>query len=1048
MTRELQIRLLGGVEIALAGELVTAFMSNKAPALLAYLAVTRRTHLRDLLATLLWGEMSEADAKNNLRQVLTNLRKLVDSHLLVTRDTIGFNLAADYVLDVEAFDRHLRASRDSQSSDFQSSDSQSDQLTKQQAEHLQQAVALYRGDFLAGFFVRDAPEFEEWMLVQRARLHDRALYALHRLTSFQLGQADYGQAIDSASRSLSIDPWREEAHRHLMIALARSGQRSAALAQYRHCQRILQAELGVEPSVETRTLYARIRATGESIPHNLPPQPTAFVGRPRELAEIETSLLKPDCRLLTLVGMGGAGKTCLALRAAERLLHSGAFLNGVYFVSLVALDSADLLASAIAEACGLTFAGNKNEKSQLIDFLHSQEVLLLLDNFEQILDAAGWLSELLQRAPGVKLLVTTRVRLNIRWEWLSSVEGLEDADAVELFVQRAQLVDRHFALDAQTRLALAQIVQLVQGLPLAIELAAASVRFYTCQQIADSLAQTLDLLSSQLRDVPERQRSVRAVFDYSWRQLSVAEQQVLQALSVFQGSFTQVAATALFRETPHLSPNAHLSLNVQRSSQRSNWAALLATLVDQSLVQHNKTGRFQLHELIRQYAAEKLALQPEQQVAIQRTHAHHYAAWVEEQAGAIVGATQQQSLRSIEQEIDNVRAAWMWATGEASPTLLTAMIDTLFEFYEVRSLVQEASERFGQALAALQHSAQLQAESPEKHPEKHPENFQAASKRLLTKLLNRQARFLTRLGRRSEAEGLLQQSCLWAQELGLDSELGMALNYRGLLSQASGEYSEAMALFRASTDCCERVGDENGMARAFNNLGVIQLRLGNLSEAESHLQAALQLRRHLGNPKLIGDSLNNLGILQHELKNFSAEAALLGEALQNFQQLGDRKGIGVTLHNLGGVHLALQEYEPARGYLEDALTYRHADPAGLGNTLNNLGTVALRAGDRATAARRFVEALHVTSTSHDMPMTLDILVGMAELLLSQKRNSSAFAILNAVLPQAHDSDTHAEAERLMALTRNSVSPAAQVEAVGMVPTLEQVIALALREVGR
>jgi DNA-binding SARP family transcriptional activator len=304
MESALQIRVLGGLHIARNSAPLANFVSNKAPALLVYLAMTQRPHSRDALAALLWGEMPDTDAKNNLRQALSNLRKLAEPHLIITRETVEFNHSVPYTLDAEIFERSLTQSADGKAPIANNYWQRLDDWTSA-IRQLQSAIALYQGDFLAGFFVRDAPEFEEWMLAQRARLRELALHALHTLTEFQLSTGAYGRAIDYATRLLTLDSWREEAHRQLMLALARSGQRAAALAQYAMCRRILDKELSVEPSAETTKLYERIRAAGEAIQHNLPSQPTSFIGRAQELSQLEAQLLQSDCRLLTVLGVGG-----------------------------------------------------------------------------------------------------------------------------------------------------------------------------------------------------------------------------------------------------------------------------------------------------------------------------------------------------------------------------------------------------------------------------------------------------------------------------------------------------------------------------------------------------------------------------------------------------------------------------------------------------------------------------------------------------------------------------------------------------------------------
>ena len=303
MTADLQIRLLGGLHVSQGDVAITGFVSTKVTALLAYLAVTRRAHQRDALATLLWSEMDDAAAANNLRQALSNLRKLVDPYLSISRDTVQFCSNLPVSLDVAAFEQTLSAAR-------------SQPLTARTST-LQHACDLYQGDFLAGVIVRDAPDFDEWLLAQRLRLREQAIHALHVLGDLYLAQALYDRALDCATRLLALDAWRESAHRQLMLALAHSGRRVAALAQYETCRLVLAAELGIEPAEETTALAAHFRAAGGPPGHTLPPL-AAVLGRTEELAAINLRLLQADCRCLTLTGAGGRGKTRLAGRPAAR----------------------------------------------------------------------------------------------------------------------------------------------------------------------------------------------------------------------------------------------------------------------------------------------------------------------------------------------------------------------------------------------------------------------------------------------------------------------------------------------------------------------------------------------------------------------------------------------------------------------------------------------------------------------------------------------------------------------------------------------------------
>ncbi len=423
-------------------------------------------------------------------------------------------------------------------------------------------------------------------------------------------------------------------------------------------------------------------------------------------------------------------------------------------------------------------------------------------------------------------------------------------------------------------------------------------------------------------------------------------------------------------------------------------------------------------------------LDPRRHAAVQREHGRFYANFLAQQAAEIGSHRQQTLLSAVEQEIDNVRAAWGWAVAHQPAQELLPMIDSLFEFYEVRSLVQEAGERFGGALIAVQQEAAV-----------------ASSANLaLIKLLNRQGRFLFRQGRRTEAESLLRQALAQAASVADTREMALAYNYLGLVQQWAGDYTEAVRLYQASRTLYQGDGDTVGLARALNNLGVINLRLGNYTEAEAFLQQSLALRRQLGDAKSLADSLNNLGILLHEVGDYARETQLLQEALAAFRQLADRKGIGTVLHNLGGVQLACARYTEARHLLEEALAYRHSDPTGLAHTLNNLGEVALRSGDRRAARDYYQRALQVAWESKAIPITLDILVGIADCLLCENRPGPAFGLLAFVRQQAQDSDTLTATERLLALARQATPPpAAQFEVIGADRTIEQTVAAALQE---
>jgi len=579
-TPALHLELLGKPRLTLGGQPLTGLVSAKAQALLFYLAVTRQAHSREKLAGLLWSNLPEEKARQNLRVALTILRQFVPDHLETTRQSVACHPCW---LDVQAFEQKLAPETWSISV-------------------AQEAVNLYRGDFMEDFALGGAPLFEEWALLERERLRQLALDTLHCLADAYLEEGAYATGISAARQALRLEPWREETHRLLMRLLACSGQRALALKQYETCRQVLAQELNAEVSLETSALYREIKAEaeGQKTPaalSSLPASLTSFVGREAELARLVELLRDDDCRLLTLTGAGGIGKTRLALEAARQFLPPAEMLfrEGVFFVPLEEVTSAALLVPALAEALRLALAERRDPLEQLCAFLRPKALLLVLDSFEHLVSSAGALIEILRAAPAVKLLATSREALNLYEEWVFPVEGLplppagigvevEQNSAVQLFAQRARRAHLGFSLQHELR-AVARICRLVEGMPLGIELAASRTRTLSCEAIAGAIAHTLDALSVTYLDLPPRHRSLRAVFEHSWDLLAEPEQAVLARLSALRGDFDFAAAGAL------------AGANVR----------ILSALTERSLLRRTLAGRYEMHELLRQFCAEKLA---------------------------------------------------------------------------------------------------------------------------------------------------------------------------------------------------------------------------------------------------------------------------------------------------------------------------------------------------------------------------------------------------------------------------------------------------------
>ncbi|MEJ2558458.1 MAG: BTAD domain-containing putative transcriptional regulator [Anaerolineae bacterium] len=771
---------------------MTRFEYDKVRALLAYLAVEADfPQRRDTLTGLLWPEQTDKAARHSLSQALLTLRQVLGDpeagvpFLLADRATVQLNPAAETRLDVAEFEAHLAACA--------RHEHPRPEMCAACMQRRQQAVALYRGDFLKGLSVGDSPAFEEWVTLQRERLHRLALEALYALTRSHEWRGEVERARGYAQRQVELEPWREEAQRQLMRLLAHSGQRSAALAQYATCRHVLAEELGLEPSNETTHLYERIRAAGTAPRHNLPSQPTPFVGRQEEMAKIASMLAHPDCRSLTIVGPGGTGKTRLALQVAASIADR--FLDGVYFVSLASLDSAELLVTTLADALGFSFHGSVPPRAQLLDYLRRKEILLVLDSFEQLLfptpsplqegetrGEAGLelLAEMLKSAPEVKTLITSRARLNLSWEWAFQLDGLavpgsdeqrelEAYSAIQLFVQSARRARHSFSLLASDEPHVARICRLVEGMPLALELAASWVRAISCQEIAAEIERGLDFLATAAPDVPRRHRSVRAVFDQSWRLLSPGEREAFRQLSVFRAGFGREATEKVTGTS----------------------LVVLAALVDKSLVRRLPARRYEVHELLRQYAAEKRDKIPGEREQLLDRHSGYYAAFLQEREEALQGRHQEETLAEIDQEIENVRLAWRWLASQVNVAAIENCLEGVFLFYDLRGWLKEGEEtlRLGvERLAGAEKTAQREL--------------------LLARMKARQGRFCSQLAEYETAQRLFQESLPISRHFKARAEIAFSLSQLGEVHSRMGDYEAAEQFLREGLAAYEVLNDK------------------------------------------------------------------------------------------------------------------------------------------------------------------------------------------------------------------------------------------------
>ncbi|MCB9078200.1 MAG: tetratricopeptide repeat protein [Anaerolineaceae bacterium] len=996
----LRLKLLGYPEISIDNQPVTDVMPGKAQALLFYLAVTGQTQSRAALAGLLWGDMPEPSARTNLRKALTDLRRIAGDYLDISRQDVAFKPGSEVWIDAVRFRAYLESSG------------------PLDVQPLQVAVDLYRGDFLSGFYVLNAPDFENWMLAEQARLREQAVQALHALATYHDRQNNLTDAMRYLRRLLALEPWREEAHHHLMRLLAHDGQRGAALVQYDTCREVLFEELGIEPGAEIVALYERIKAgklestlatagglkaepppTGQlGSLHNLPPQLTPFIGRGQELDTLDRLLHSPNVRLVTLMGPGGMGKTRLALASAERQLApsttdlsiTAPFPQGVYFVSLAQLDTAEHIIPTMAEALNyaLETGGQKarSARQQILDYLRYKQLLLVFDNFEHVLEGVELIIDILQMAPTVKIVTTSRERLRLHQEHVLAIKGLEfpgqerifineeslDCPAVELFLQSARRVQPDFELTAANWLALLEICHLVEGMPLGIELAASWVDMLPLVDIAAEIRANMDFLEADVRNLPARQRSLRAIFETSWQRLNPPEQDVFAQLSIFRGGFTRQAAE-----------------KITGASLR-----MLTKLADKSLLQFDKQrGRYQIHEMLRQYGAEQLITTVIDKMLIWDRYSVYYCAALHKLQPDLKGGRQRSALALIEADLENMRTAWKWASACRYVDQLAQAMASLGHFYEWQGRYQEGRQAFETAVAALQAHERDLAENGE----------QVTGVRLvLAQLLAWQSVFNRLLGQTETAESLLEH-CLdllddpalaavdtrparafallqlgsstfvankpiyqrYRQSLELYRQLddpwgiAMALSSLGRFTRMTGDYIKTQQLWEESLDRWRMLGNEHGLANALAELSLLARYQSHYSQAERLAQECLLLARDLGNRAAIADGLGNLAMSYYFLGKFQQAHDTLVECLALCDDLGDSQASMIACFRLGIANGGQGNFERANHYAERGLSIARQMSDSFGITLLHylIGAIAVCRGDFVEARTKLKESV-------------------------------------------------------------------------------------------
>jgi non-specific serine/threonine protein kinase len=1061
-----RILMLGPFGLIRGSHSTTRFRQTKEIVLLAYLALNpQKAHSRDRLIDLLWPDAEPQAARANLNNVLSGLRRQLEAEgiskgsvLLTDRHTVALN-PQRLTTDVADFDARLHQARSAS--------------LAERARLLEQAVALYRGDLLEGYY-------EEWQLRLQSAYRDRFREALVDWSQDLETQQEWEGAQQAAQRAMEVDPLQEDAILVLMRVLARQGKATKAIETYRAFQDRLCEELGADPTqamqlfaerlqcapdtflvrrspllafpspfkegmeapdherialddteieavaddesgarkpfeaagIEAAEIAAKKQGEDEAIlaverdevasdvvpANNLPNWLTSFIGREHEIAEV--CELLGQTRLLTLTGIGGCGKTRLAVRVASEVL--GRYPQGVWLVALAALSDASLVAQAVADVLGVREIGGASMISTLCSALKGKRLLLVLDNCEHLLDACAVLSEaLLISCPDLGVLATSREVLGLGGERAYRVpsmscppvpalapvaagdggrglplsdraalglrgiqvdpsrpsgseavgltlESLSRYESVRLFLERVAGTGTGFTLTASNAFALASLCSRLDGLPLAIELAASRARSMPLDQIESRLDDRFRLLTGGSRAALPRQRTLKALIDWSYDLLTEEEKALLNRLSVFAGGWTLAAAEALCGEASNLTTEdteghrgtASLQHPTPNTQHPAMVLDLLTSLVDKSLVIYDERegrARYQLLETVRQYARDRL-LESRESDAVRVRHLDYFLAFAEQGRPKLEGQEQAEWFHRFDEEHDNLRAALQCSLHTSTALLTLRLCGLLDRFWWTRGHFSEGREWCERALGAVGAQDRTKERANTLHG--------------LGNLAERQRDYAT-------ARTSFAQSCDIHREIGGRREMGAALHGMGTVAMRQHDYAAARAYYEESLAISREMENRSNLGATLCNLGIVAKNQGDYAAAQAYYEESAVLFREIGHRQYLAAALMGLGRLADTRNDYCSARAHYEESLNIFQEMGDRWGMAAVLDLLGGaVHKQGDPAAARANFAESLDIYRElGEQGGTASVLHSLGRVSLDEGGHAAARAYFEQSL-------------------------------------------------------------------------------------------
>ncbi|MCA9943544.1 MAG: tetratricopeptide repeat protein [Anaerolineales bacterium] len=955
----LSFTLLGQTVLSKNGLPLAQFRSQKEVALLIYLAQTRQSHQRDFLADLLWESSSTKQSLSNLRTALARLRKQVGDSLLVTRKTLALAPESQQQVDSVNLLQSLKSIGPIDSAE--------------KAATLQKALNTYQGDFLADFHLPDAQQFTEWVVITREYIRRQVISAFQKLMEYALTTNDVSGGIMIARRWLAVDALDETAHTLLIQQLLKADCVQEALAHYDHCVALLQAELGIAPPDKMTALVrdarpkrAIISRPTTEIRHNLPAEYDQFFGRQAAQQEIHVRLDQPWCRLITITGQGGMGKTRLATTIARSRLNQ--YRDGVWLVELENIepddeDLAEAIAVEIATILDLRLSGSATPIEQLLNHLQHKQMMLVLDNFEHLVAGRQIVLDMIQQCEQVQLIVTSREALRLRAEWAIALAGLSypasdtdemPSEAVELFAARRAQRQRS-TVSADELAAIRAICRMVAGLPLAIELAAALTHQASARQVAARLQSSFDTLTASLHDMPDRHRGLHMVFEMSWRTLTPALQLDLARLSIFRGGFTETAAYQITAAD----------------------AQQLSTLIDKSLLTyHGETNRYTLNPVIRAYSAEKR----EPTDPTPQKHANYYLTLLAQHTKPLQQERPQDSMSLLEPDIDNIRRAWQTGLAERNEKLLCNALTSLSTYYQLRGLAREGE--------AVMHKTLRTANT-----------WGAEGLPLATRAGLEQVRFLNRLGHYRPAIRIIKTT-LGLASAGMDRWAeGMGHVLWGESLWRLGDYETAKVKLIHALDISHTLNALLITGWCFHHLGIIHDIQSRYDTAHNHLEKACATWRKLDNAQALSGSLNSIGLVCYHQGNLNAAQQALEQALSICEQSGDRHRQSSLVNNLSMILTERSDYAGAQYYLQLGLELATASGnlTGQGELNINLGKNFRLLGETDLAVERLEQGLQLSESIENRSLTATALIYLADTKREQGDSKLAQSLYSQAL---------------------------------------------------